>query len=598
MGKLIKSILLVFCSIIFVVILGAIALLLWIDPNNLKSPIEKAVYQTTGKKISIEGDINWTFFPALTLEVNNIQLANPPGFSEQPMAKLEQADIGIQVLPLLKGQIETKHVKIIGLNLYAETLKNGQSNWNDALKLSSQSSQEPVKPIKETGKAAIFELHINKIAVVDSNLHWLNYQQASQGKVNIKQLTVDDFNTEGKDFNLALTGSIKNDKNPKSQILKLTSKNQLNLEKHSFGTTFQANFAKMFTSNGQLNANFSESLNFDGNIVVTNQNKSQASCQLKGDKLTVDLSDCKIDYGNNHIQAHMQINNWMNYDQAKMQGNIHADKLQLDRISVQNLDTQLTMHDKRWQFNPITADFYQGKYQGQITIDMSTSQTVYQVNQQIKGTQIQALLNDINQSSKITGTLNSRSNINTQGNTADEIKQHISGQVSFEINQGNIQGLNITALMQNAYAQFKHLGNSKQPSNSGETKFTKVSADFNVVNGIANTKNLNLTSPLAKVTAEGSVNLINNAINFDAEVQLNQDSLPNINLLQKQAGGTIPFVITGTLNNPVIRPDMTSLLKLIARPEWQKNVDKVEKKLDKVGGEIGTQLKSLFNNKK
>ena len=128
MGKLIKSILIIFCSVIFVVILGAIALLMWIDPNNLKNPIENGIQQATGKKVTIDGDINWTFFPQLTLEVNDVTLDNPVGFSEQPMAKLDQVNVGINISPLLKGQIETTRIKIIGLKLYAETLKNGQSN--------------------------------------------------------------------------------------------------------------------------------------------------------------------------------------------------------------------------------------------------------------------------------------------------------------------------------------------------------------------------------------------------------------------------------------------------------------------------------------
>jgi len=140
MGKLIKSVLIIFCSVIFVIILGAIALLMWIDPNNLKNPVEKAIYKATGQNVTIQGAMNWTFFPQLSLEINDIVLKNPPSFSEHSILRLDQADIGIHILPLFKGQIRTEQIKIVGLNILAETLKNGQNNWNTLLTTLSETA--------------------------------------------------------------------------------------------------------------------------------------------------------------------------------------------------------------------------------------------------------------------------------------------------------------------------------------------------------------------------------------------------------------------------------------------------------------------------
>jgi len=446
-------------------------------------------------------------------------------------------------------------------------------------------------------------LHINKINIVDSRLRWRNYEQVGQGEIKFTQLTLSDVNTENRPFNLNLEANLSSHTKKDIQ-LKLTSRNQLNLENKTLAVNYDSHINDNITAQGQLNIHLTHSMPFEGNIKTignligqldktTANSTSLLACAVKGDKNMLNFNDCTISHGKNNAKANIQLLNWTDRKKRTLQGNIRADQLRIKHLRIHNFDTHLMMHHHRWQFNPISAALYQGTYQGQLTVNTRNNVT-YQLKQKINGVQLQPLLKDMHKAQTVTGTFSSFANLNTQGNDTATMKQQLDGRANFTITQGNIQGLNINSLMQNAYDLFKHNDNSTI-NRSGQTSFAEITADFNIANGIANTKNLDLTSKLAYVTAAGHVNLVNENINFQAEVHLNNDSLPQIDFLQKQTGGSIPFLITGTIDKPTIQPDMAGLTKMLSRSGLQKNLNKVSKQIDKTSDNLSKQLKAIFD---
>lgn len=316
----------------------------------------------------------------------------------------------------------------------------------------------------------------------------------------------------------------------------------------------------------------------------------QVLCSLNGDENVVNFKDCNITHDNNHLNANMSLNNWQHPKKTTVQGNVHADALQLQAIKIQNMDSTIKMTNNRWQFNPISATLYQGHYQGQLTIDAKASVPTYQLKQKMTGVQLQPLLRDLNKKQAISGALFSHADLQSQGKNIDTIKHNLNGRVHFTINDGDLHGVDITRFAENTYTQFMKKGKTKKVRD-GTTHFSKVSADFKLNDNMAYTQNLTLSSSLLRVIAEGNLNLVNNKIYFNANANLHDNPiLPQV---------SIPFLITGTLGNPSIQPDLTGLAKIIdpskLGKEIGKNIDNASKQLNKVGDGIDKQLKSIFN---
>jgi len=104
--------------------------LLLLDPNDFKDEIQDSVFRATGRQLTIEGDLSLTLLPRLGLEVSGASVANPPGFGDEPFAKLERVEMDAPLLPLLAGRLEVERVRIEGLRLNLIRDPQGRTNWD------------------------------------------------------------------------------------------------------------------------------------------------------------------------------------------------------------------------------------------------------------------------------------------------------------------------------------------------------------------------------------------------------------------------------------------------------------------------------------
>ena len=100
MKSLFKVLLGIFGTLIVLVIALAIALPLIYDTEDMKVVMADQARKQTGRELSIGGDLNFSVFPWLAVEVFDLELGNAPGFGDQPFARIEEARIGVALIPL------------------------------------------------------------------------------------------------------------------------------------------------------------------------------------------------------------------------------------------------------------------------------------------------------------------------------------------------------------------------------------------------------------------------------------------------------------------------------------------------------------------
>ena len=136
-----------FFILLALVLLALLAFVATFDANNYKPQIIEQVENATGRSFSINGDINLSIFPWIGLKVEDVVLGNEKGFSAKNFAAIQQLDIKINVLPLLKKEVEVNTIRLHGLNVSLEVAKNKSNNWSSL----AQSAADPAT--SETKKA-------------------------------------------------------------------------------------------------------------------------------------------------------------------------------------------------------------------------------------------------------------------------------------------------------------------------------------------------------------------------------------------------------------------------------------------------------------
>ncbi|APC16466.1 cell envelope biogenesis protein AsmA [Pseudomonas frederiksbergensis] len=126
-GKILGLVLL---GLLLIIVALGFALTHFFDPNDYKDEIRQIARDKAHIELTLNGDIGWSLFPWLGLELHEAgiaTLANPT----QPFADLQMLGLSVRVLPLLRREVQMSDVRVEGLNLRLNRNKNGHGNWED-----------------------------------------------------------------------------------------------------------------------------------------------------------------------------------------------------------------------------------------------------------------------------------------------------------------------------------------------------------------------------------------------------------------------------------------------------------------------------------
>src|SRR5512139_235050 len=149
-------------AVIGLIVLGAVAIVMLVDPNDYRDDIAKLVEQKTGRPLEIRGKLGLKLFPWIALEVNDVRLGNPPGYGSDPFLSVTSANVGVKLLPLLHKQVEIRRVSIDGLSVTLISRGPEANNWKDL----SESKEPAAEPAGGTAKTSIAGIDISKATLL------------------------------------------------------------------------------------------------------------------------------------------------------------------------------------------------------------------------------------------------------------------------------------------------------------------------------------------------------------------------------------------------------------------------------------------------
>lgn len=139
---------LVFLGLLLILVAAGFALTHLFDPNDYKDEIRDLARSKAGLELDIKGDIGWSLFPWLGLELHETTLASAQT-PEQPFADLRMLGLSVRVMPLLSREVQMSDIKVNGLNLTLNRDEKGRGNWEGV----GQPAKQPEQPA-QTPKAS------------------------------------------------------------------------------------------------------------------------------------------------------------------------------------------------------------------------------------------------------------------------------------------------------------------------------------------------------------------------------------------------------------------------------------------------------------
>lgn len=193
-----KLIGLLLLGVLLLLVAAGFALTHFFDPNDYKDEIRELARKHANVELELNGDIGWSLFPWLGIEITDAKVASVDTPND-PFADLRLLGLSVQVLPLLRKEIQMSDIRIDGLNLSLHRNVKGEGNWENIGKPSvdkltktagstANTTENPSATVPSTS-AKPLKLDINSLIVNGARINYHDEQSGQQLNLESVQLS-------------------------------------------------------------------------------------------------------------------------------------------------------------------------------------------------------------------------------------------------------------------------------------------------------------------------------------------------------------------------------------------------------------------------
>ena len=248
--------------------------------------------------------------------------------------------------------------------------------------------------------------------------------------------------------------------------------------------------------------------------------------------------------------------------------------------------------DGQVRFNPSEASMYGGTYRGDIGIDATSDVARISLDEHVSGVQFAPLFKDLFQTERFTGTGSLNAKLTGRGRNSDDLMKTLDGSLDFNVADGALEGADLWYEIRRARALLKQ---QPVPERSGpaRTTFDAMKGTGVMKSGVLSNNDLDISSQYLKVSGKGTVDLPKSTLDYQLIATVLKIPREGADPAQMQelVDAQIPIKVTGSLDDPTVRPDIQGYVKGRVKEELKKEQEKVEQKVKE---KLGDKLKDLL----
>lgn len=188
--KAIKLIFALLLGLLLLIGVALAALTTLIDPNDYKDEIRHAALEQAGIKLQIDGDIGWSIYPWLALELNRVGV----GYPDKPaLGQLSRAEVSVSIPALIGGELQMNRLLVDGLKLDLIQDNKGGNNWTPATQPPADAKQPAAADKADAGQTTESEgkaLAIDIEAIEIRNAALTFTDQSNNSRIELSDLNL------------------------------------------------------------------------------------------------------------------------------------------------------------------------------------------------------------------------------------------------------------------------------------------------------------------------------------------------------------------------------------------------------------------------
>lgn len=586
-------------------VLGVVAALgvavMLVPLSAFRGPLETAASRALGRDVTIGGSIHLAVFPRFGVALHDVVVANAAGSRDPQMITVGKMIVGAELMPLLSGHLRVTKIILKQPVIHLEVNGKGAGNWQFAIAGTGNTSDG-------------VSLQIERIRIENGEV---TYFDALAGKTKTLSdvdvlLTTPVSNTGARE--LSLEGTATYNAVAMTYGAKLDDiRAFLNGQRSGAGLSFSSNlfqigFSGQMDTPGSMTGNLkidAKSLRQlaawagrplppgngfgavsieaaisakDGVYSLTNAKIALDGMNLAGD-LAVDMNGKVAGLKGTLTIDHVNVTPYLapgtSQDLAAAAAPTPDTPLALGGLKGLDGDLALSVNDlvlpdfkldraslvAKLQGGVLKSDVasmaaYGGTGKGALTVDVTGPAPSLHSVLDMSGIRAERFLGELMGIVRVRASGAVHLDVTSRGQTKAEIIKALNGKASINLSRGSISGVDLGAVARVLQTASGILGGAL--NDAATTEFSSLGATFTIQNGVARTADLHMAGAI-EMTGAGTVNLLTHQIYFRLNPKANV-GIAGIKL----ANIGIPFIASGTWDNPSFAPDTSGLATGIA----------------------------------
>ena len=577
-------------AIVFLIAVVAIFVAVF-DANAYKQDLTELVREATGRELQFHGDVDLTIFPALGMKLGAMSFSNAAGFGELPMIKVKEASISVDVASLISFAPEIDKLVLRDLEINLIKNKAGVNNWDDLVSKPAPGTDAGAAT-EATPTESGFEIKgaFGGLDLQNIKLLWLDEQAGTEFRII--------------DLDVSTGRIVPNEAFPLTLHLDANASGELDII-----FDLEANVEYLIEQQQLTLDSMALALNefqVDGRVQVSNFAKPALRFDLGTENIDVDAllgtppatdtaaAPAAADSASEDVQIKLPMEVLRDLD---IDGSFKIGQMKIQNLLMNDVDIRVTAKNGLVALKPVTLNTYDGTVEAAVTIDVKADKPKYDVSKTIQGVQVGDLLEDYSGKAAISGLLNAKVDLTTNGEWLSKLKLNSNGTMQLEFLDGGLNGFNLRQSIDAAKAKFS--GQDTPPQETLKTDFSSLTISGVIRKGVFSSDDLDLQAPLLRVGGEGSANMNSEMVDYLVNAKL-------VGSIEGQQGGTadqlagltIPVRIKGPFSDPEINVQLEDMLKAKVDAEKEKLKAEIAKQKAELEAQLEAEKKALTESKK
>ena len=635
----------ILAGLVLIVIAAIVIVPMLIPMETYKNQVVNVVKEQTGRDLRIDGDIGLSFFPSIAVSIEDVGFSNAEWAKEKEMASMQEMRASLKLMPLFTGNVEIDSFVLVDPVIHLEVRRDGTPNWQfETAQAAAPAAEAPAESGGE-GAGGLGGLRLGEVSIQNGTATYTNAQTGASyaaEKVNV------DLALPGLDDPFLASGSLvwngdeigidlKADR-PRALTEGGETPVALSIDAPKIKTSYSGTLKPLdglaFAGDVSLDVpSVRELAAWAGNPMPAGDGFGALAIEGKasGGGDTYRFTDAKIAFDGMNATGALTVTT--GGTRPKLAGNLDVDRIDvntylaesesggagggsgggggdsgwstepIDMSGLKAVDADLSFSTQEILFQKLKIgesalklnlangvlnanlsklNLYEGAGSGTLTVNGASATPQVKANFKLAGLAAEPFLTDAADFTRLQGKTAVDLAVTTAGRSQRDMMSALDGNGSVKFTNGKIKGINLAQL---ARTVLSAATTGWQSGGTQDTDFSELGGTFTINDGILSNNDLQLLSPLIRVTGAGTANIPQKTLNYRVEPKL-AATLEGQGGEQEATGIEVPILITGSWSNPRFAPDLKSMIQ---------NRENIEKTIKSIKEDKGKGLlKSLM----